>query len=151
MSQPDSSDPHAHQPPPHAPRQPAEPSAGWPAGQPAEHRRDAEAALDSYVEMGPQWQSEIVDSFLTRVDATMNQQWQESEYLRQRKLLQDRAAQKGRTRELVLALVFAIPLTGIASTVGLLGMIVCWAGIAAVVFAIHSSGPGGRTPRELGR
>lgn len=101
--------------------------------------------------MGPQWQREVVDSFMTRVDATRNDQWQQSEYLRQQKLLQERATQRSRTRELVLALAFAIPLTGIASQAGLLGMIVCWAGIAAVVFAIHASGPHSGPPRELGR
>lgn len=160
MSQPGSFDPHGPWPTPRPDAQPGSaqvPGAAgdWPANQrpdqPPERRRDAEAALESYVEMGPQWQSEVVDSFLTRVDATMKQQWQEGEYLRQQKLLRERAAQKNRTRDLVLALVFAIPLTGIASSAGLLGMVVCWAGIAAVLFALNPPRRGGGSPHQSGR
>lgn len=127
------------------------PAFGHPAaGHPLDERRDAQAALDSYLEMGPQWQKEVVDSFMTRVDAVTAQRWQESEYVRQQRIIGERAAEKARTRELVLTLVFAIPLTGIASTAGLLGMIVCWAGIAAVLFAIHSPSREQHRPRELG-
>lgn len=152
MSQPGDVDPRARQPlSPQPPRQPTATPHEWPTGQSTEQRRDAEAALDSYLEMGPQWQREVVDSFMTRVDATRNEQWQQSEYVRQQKLLQERAAQRARTRELVLALVFAIPLTGIASQAGLLGMVVCWAGIAAVVLAVHGSGPRSRPSRGAGR
>lgn len=140
MSQPGNTDPPAPRPAP-ASQTDRDP----------EQRRDAQAALDSFVEMGPQWQREVVDSFMDRVEATTNQHWQESEYVRQQKIIAERAAQKARTRDLVLALVFAVPLTGIATTAGLAGMIVCWAGIAAVVFALHSPGRGPRPPRELGR
>ncbi|BFV58943.1 hypothetical protein KCMC57_up40470 [Kitasatospora sp. CMC57] len=104
-------------------------------------KQDLDAALQTRRELGREYETEIVDSFLTRLDARIDAQVDQR--------VADRLAEHGvgdvrrggrggwasAGRLPVVSLVLAIPLTGIAAGASLTGMIVCWAGIAGVNIA----------------
>lgn len=117
----------------------------------APSRQDIEASLSAYNELGPQWQGAVVDSFVTKMNSAMAQQWQQEEYYRQQNLVRERAERRARTQNLIITLLIAIPLTGIAATeAGWIGLVIAWVGIAAVSFGIGRSQRGGNNPRNGG-
>lgn len=99
-------------------------------------RTDITAALDASNELGPDMRSEVIGSFVAEVNARMAADWQQRELQRQNDEHKATLNRRARTRDLVICLAFAIPLTGIASTAGIIGMAISWAGIAAVAVSL---------------
>ncbi|WP_329564710.1 hypothetical protein [Kitasatospora sp. NBC_01266] len=113
---------------------------------PSEFRADLDAALQTRKELGAEYESALVDSFLSRVDARLDARVEQrvAERLADLGPAPSRPERRGgreerrgwSTRSLpLLSLVFAIPLTGIGSAAGLSGMLATWAGIVGVNFA----------------
>ncbi|MFF1793172.1 hypothetical protein OG618_15300 [Kitasatospora sp. NBC_01246] len=107
-----------------------------------ELRRDLDAALQTRKELGEEYESEIVDSFLARLDARLDARVERrvaerldgygpAEHLRRRSF-----GRSGSKLPLI-SLVLGIPLTGIATSGsnGFMGLLVCWAGIVGVNYA----------------
>ncbi len=104
-------------------------------------KSEFEAVLKARQELGSEMEPALVESFTQKVLAEIRrQQGQGTGPLTraqgQQFGVQPARPSKGSTAPsltlAIISLVLAIPLTGIASSVGLLGMIVAWAGIAAV-------------------
>ncbi|MFF2043355.1 hypothetical protein ACFVVX_23335 [Kitasatospora sp. NPDC058170] len=105
-------------------------------------RRDLEAAVQTRKELGKEYESEIVDSFLARLDARLDARVERRVAERLDGPGQGPAGYAYRRRGgrpnarlPMVSLVLGIPLTGIAagaSSNGLLGLMVCWAGIVGV-------------------
>jgi len=115
-------------------------------------RRDLDAAVQTRKELGPEYESEIVDSFLARLDSRLDA-----------RVEQRVAEQLGRTGEpkpgrggsspqfklQVVSLAMGIPLSGIAGSLGgLTGLVVCWAGIVGI--NVSSALSARRTERSRG-
>ncbi|WP_035848439.1 hypothetical protein [Kitasatospora azatica] len=114
---------------------------------PSEFRTELDAALQTRKELGPEYETELVDSFLSRIDARLDARVEQR--VAERLAEHGPLPRPGRDRERrrgwggkslpAMSLVFAIPLTAIASSPGhgsgLSGMLVCWAGIVGVNFA----------------
>ncbi|MFI5830733.1 hypothetical protein ACIA6C_26390 [Streptomyces sp. NPDC051578] len=114
-----------------------------------ELKKELDATLDARRELGPEYESALVDSFVDKVHTQVR-----------RRLAEDRmAAARGddpagpsadggfgeRFGFAVITLVLAVPLTAIAAAQAHLpGLLVAWAGIVAVNFA-HAAG---RLPRR---
>ncbi|MCC9310942.1 hypothetical protein LN042_28385 [Kitasatospora sp. RB6PN24] len=109
--------------------------------QPSEVRRDLDAALEARRELGPEYESELVDSFLARVDARLDARVEQrvAERLAARDrdgLPQHRPFRGGRSKLPYFSLVLAVPLTGIGITVmDGFGVVIAWAGIVGVNLA----------------
>ncbi|MFC8452715.1 hypothetical protein [Kitasatospora sp. NPDC057223] len=102
-----------------------------------ELRRDLDAAVQTRKELGAEYESEIVDSFLARIDARMDARTAPRPAApadRDRDRDRDRRQGRGTRFTLsVVSLVMGVPLTAIASeSAGVTGLIVCWAGIVGV-------------------
>ncbi len=116
-----------------------------------ELRRDLEAAVQTRVELGKEYESEIVDSFLARLDSRLDARVEQ-------RVAEQLGEHGGRKRDTtspqfkvqVLSLVMGIPLSGIAGGLGHLpGLMVCWAGIVGVnVSSALSARRAERTSRE---
>ena len=135
-----------------APRPPVEPLSPQDRP-PTVTRNDALAAMEASAELGPGLRRDVVDAFVADVNARMAADWQQREYRRQQDEQRGTAERRARTRDLVICLSFAIPLTGIAADAGgLLGVLISWAGIVLVAGAAGLR-RGGRSDgrRELGR
>ncbi|MFF7633788.1 hypothetical protein ACFZB9_11635 [Kitasatospora sp. NPDC008050] len=116
---------------------------------PSEFRADLDAALQTRKELGPDYESALIDSFLSRVDARLDARVEQrvAERLadlgpvpRAEQRFERREGRRGwsggsGTKLSVMSLIFAIPLTGIGSAAGLPGMLATWAGIVGVNFA----------------
>ncbi|MGW6919134.1 hypothetical protein ACWGB8_35760 [Kitasatospora sp. NPDC054939] len=109
-----------------------------------ELRRDLDAAVQTRKELGKEYESEIVDSFLSRLDARLDAQ---VDARVERRLAEHGAGHPGRSGgrgpgasaagraswRHMFTLVMAVPLSGVAAgTSGLMGLLVCWAGIVGV-------------------
>lgn len=121
-----------------------------PDDRPSEIKRDLEAALHTRKELGAEYESELVDSFLSRIDARLDARVEQqvaermSQYGpaaygtgRPERAERRRGFSSGGKLPIV-SLVFAVPLTAIASGnpgSGIMGLLVCWAGIVGVNFA----------------
>ncbi|MFD9333461.1 hypothetical protein ACFWBF_03455 [Streptomyces sp. NPDC060028] len=120
-----------------------------------ELKKELDAALDARRELGPEYESALVDSFVEKVDTQLR-----------RRLAEDRllAARGGSGRPdpsdgtfgerfgfAIITLVLAIPLSAIgAAQAHLSGLLVTWAGILGVNFihARKSLGRRGRDPQD---
>ncbi len=113
---------------------------------PSELKHDLEAALHTRKELGAEYESELVDSFLSRIDARLDArvEQQVAERMNQygpgpyRSRRQERAERRRGWSGgglPIISLGLAIPLTGIASTAGMAGMVFCWFGIVGVNLA----------------
>jgi hypothetical protein len=111
---------------------------------PSEFRSELDAALQARKELGPEYETELVDSFLSRIDARLDARVEHRVAERLNEYEADRGGRGRRTREPgrrgwsampVVSLVLAVPLTGIGSTMGLPGMLITWAGIVGVNLA----------------
>ncbi|MFI9269139.1 hypothetical protein ACIGXM_00215 [Kitasatospora sp. NPDC052896] len=111
---------------------------------PSELKRDLEAALHTRKELGAEYESELVDSFLARIDARLDARVEQrvgerlasygpAPYETDRPRRERR--RWGGNTMVPISLVMAVPLTGIATTSGLAGTLLCWAGIVGVNFA----------------
>lgn len=100
-------------------------------------RKDLRAAVAARQELGPEYESEVIDSFLERLDARDRQ--------RSAGLLPEPApARRHPSRETdpgglalaIVSIVAAIPITAIAADMmGTFGVLICWAGLVGINFA----------------
>ncbi|MFC9325497.1 hypothetical protein [Kitasatospora sp. NPDC057015] len=101
-----------------------------------ELRRDLEAAVQTRKELGAEYESEIVDSFLARIDARLDARIAQRTADRPEYPAAERERRRGRGSRFglsVVSLVMGIPLTAIASeSAGITGLVVSWAGIVGV-------------------
>ncbi|MDH6121956.1 hypothetical protein ABH930_003972 [Kitasatospora sp. GAS204A] len=117
---------------------------------PSEFRADLDAALQTRKELGADYESALVDSFLSRVDARLDARVEQrvaerlaalgpGGYGPQRPDRQDRQERRrgwgGGSKLPFLSLVFAVPLTAIGASAGITGMLATWVGIVGVNFA----------------
>ncbi|GAA2414507.1 hypothetical protein GCM10010420_50160 [Streptomyces glaucosporus] len=125
-----------------------------------ELRKELDATLQTRGELGPEYESELVDSFLEKVDRRLDSV---IERRVRRQVAEQRTAEarEARTRGdhsaegpgaafglAAISLVLAIPLSAIAVlNAGRAGLLICWAGIVGVN-AFHSAG---RLPWFRGR
>ncbi|MFJ1702977.1 hypothetical protein [Kitasatospora sp. NPDC088346] len=101
-----------------------------------ELRRDLDAAVQTRKELGREYESEIVDSFLARIDSRLDARVEQRVADRLDRAGGGPNAIRGRGSRMALSivsLVMGIPLTAIASeSAGPTGLIVCWVGIVGV-------------------
>lgn len=131
-----------------------------------ELRRELDATLQTRRELGPEYESELVDSFLEKIDRRLDSVIERR--VRRQTAEQQMAAARGARAPrggespegpgtvfglAAISLVLAIPLSAIAAVnAGLPGLLVCWAGIFGVN-AVHSADrlPWSRAHRERRR
>jgi hypothetical protein len=101
-----------------------------------EVRKDLRAAVAARQELGPEYEAEVIDSFLAKLD--------ERDAHRHAGALPEPAGPRHPSRETdpgglalaIISVVAAIPITAIsADMLGLRGLVVSWAGLVAVNFA----------------
>lgn len=101
-----------------------------------EVRKDLRAAVAARQELGPEYEAEIIDSFLEKLDARDVQ--------RRVGLRPESAPQRHPSRETdpgglalaIVSIVAAIPITAIAAgMIGPFGVVVAWFGLIAINFA----------------
>ncbi|MER7990033.1 hypothetical protein ABTY53_31265 [Streptomyces noursei] len=107
-----------------------------------ELKKDLDATLQTRKELGPEYESELVESFLSKLDEDVDRRVRR--HLAERQMQVARGAQPPRAPAAgtefwqrfavaMASLVLAIPLTAIAvANAGLVGLTVCWAGIVGV-------------------
>ncbi|MFI1798961.1 hypothetical protein ACH427_16670 [Streptomyces sp. NPDC020379] len=128
-----------------------------------ELRKELEATLQTRRELGPDYEPELIDGFLEKVDHKLDEAIDRRvrRHLAEAQMSVARGARPGaagpgdgrfgeRFGFAAISLVLAIPLTAIAvANTHLAGLVVCWAGIVGVN-AVNSSGsfpwPGRRKP-----
>ncbi|MFF2811498.1 hypothetical protein ACFVT2_30860 [Streptomyces sp. NPDC058000] len=123
-----------------------------------ELKKELDATLQTRKELGSEYESELVESFLEKLDKDVDRRVRRQ--LAEQQMQVARGAQPPRRTNVnsefwerftfaVVSLVLAIPLSAIAVVnAGLVGLAVCWAGIVGVN-AVHGLGP--RTPRSVRR
>ncbi|MCX4685893.1 hypothetical protein OG401_16550 [Kitasatospora purpeofusca] len=104
-------------------------------------RRDLDATLQARKELGPEYESELVDSFLARIDARLDARVERrvaerlgpAEGYGRPGYGPRRFGRRSATRLPIVSLVLGIPLSAIAAeSGGFLGLLVCWGGIVGV-------------------
>ncbi|MFI1307978.1 hypothetical protein [Streptomyces sioyaensis] len=123
-------------------------------------RKDLDATLQTRKELGPEYESELLESFLEKVEQNVDrrvrrhlaeQQVQVARGIRPPRQESEISAFWQRFGFAALSLVLAVPLSAIAAgTTGLAGLIVCWAGIAGVN-AAHGAALRHRLPASNAR
>ncbi|HET6741911.1 MAG TPA: hypothetical protein VFH76_23365 [Kribbella sp.] len=102
-----------------------------------EVRKDLRAAVAARQELGPEYENEIIDGFLEKLDAR-------DLHRRTGMLPEPARPPKHPSRETdpgglalaIVSIVVAIPITAIAANLlGLVGVIVCWGGLVGINFA----------------
>ncbi|MER8184125.1 hypothetical protein [Kitasatospora sp. NPDC094015] len=118
-----------------------------------ELRRDLDAAVQTRKELGKEYESEIVDSFLARLDSRLDARVEQRVAERLERSGGGPSGARGRGGRLglsIVSLVMGIPLTAIASeSAGPTGLVVCWLGIVGVNVAAALGDR--RSGRELPR
>ncbi|WP_405004802.1 hypothetical protein OHV13_11340 [Kitasatospora purpeofusca] len=110
-------------------------------------RRDLDATLQARKELGPEYESELVDSFLARIDARLDARVERrvaerlgpadgygpAEGYGRPGYGPRRFGRRSAARLPIVSLVLGIPLSAIAAdSGGFLGLLVCWGGIVGV-------------------
>ncbi|MFH8349469.1 hypothetical protein [Streptomyces sp. NPDC018045] len=126
-----------------------------------ELRKELDATLQTRKELGPEYESELVETFLEKLDRSVEQRVRRQSAEQQMQVA--RGAQPPRSRPApgstygerygfaTVSLVLAIPLSAIgAAQADLIGLLVSWAGIVGVN-VLHTSGLFKRTPGERER
>jgi hypothetical protein len=106
-------------------------------------RKDLRAAVAARQELGPEYEAEIIDSFLEKLDAREAQRHgREAELRREDQVLEAmglkrrEGADPGGLALAIISVIAAIPITAIAADMlGLIGVIVCWAGLVGLNLA----------------
>ncbi|GHG77294.1 hypothetical protein GCM10018779_56170 [Streptomyces griseocarneus] len=128
-------------------------------------KKDLDATLQTRKELGPEYEQELLDSFLERVEERIEQKLDATAEKQVRRHLAERrmAAARGRPADglgtgtfgerfgfAAVSLVLAVPLSAIgAVNAGLPGLLVSWAGIVGVNVAQAAGGlPWTRRARE---
>lgn len=112
-------------------------------------RKEFDAILQTRKELGPEYESELVESFLEKLDKSVDRRVRRQ--LAEQQVQVARGARPPRRESgdpafwerfgvAAFSLVLAVPLSAIAAVnAGLSGLVVCWAGIVGVN-AVHSVG-----------
>lgn len=106
-------------------------------------RKDLRAAAAARQELGPEYEDAIIDSFLEKLDAREAQRHgREAELRREDQVLEAMGLKRregsdpGGLALAIISVVAAIPITAIAADmVGLVGMVVSWAGLVGINYA----------------
>jgi hypothetical protein len=127
----------------------------------SELKKDLQASVRTAQELGPDYESEIIDGFLQRLDARLDAQVatrvqreldrREGPVQFQKKSGDGGGAGGGRNPAIpILSIVLAVPLTAIsASLAGLPGLFVVWVGIVLVNMAVSlGTAAGNRAERR---
>ncbi|TWF99672.1 hypothetical protein [Kitasatospora viridis] len=119
-------------------------------GLPGQHhrtelRKDLDAAIETRRELGPEYESELVDAFLARIDSRLDARVEQRVAERLAELGHEQPRRHGKFGSLgylpYTSLVMAVPLTGIGVAVmGGFGVVVAWAGIVGVNLAAALGG-----------
>ncbi|MFD9356302.1 hypothetical protein [Streptomyces sp. NPDC060031] len=117
-----------------------------------ELKKELDAALDARRELGPEYESALVDSFVEKVDTQVRRRLAEDRLLAARGGSGRPGASDGTFGErygfAIITLVLAMPLSAIgAAHAHLSGLLVAWAGILGVNF-IHARKSLGRRDRD---
>src|SRR5689334_21772022 len=95
--------------------------------------RDLDAAVQTRKELGKEYEAEIVDSFLARLDERLDGRVEQRVTERRGAAEPVRRTGNPQFKVQVLSLVMGIPLSAIAAeSARLPGLIVCWAGIVGI-------------------
>lgn len=103
-----------------------------------ELKKELGAAVEARKELGDEYESALVESFLAKLDARVDSQVEQRvrRSMAERTVDQHRKPEPKRRRHEALpyvSLVFAVPLSAIAAEgAGLLGLLACWAGILGI-------------------
>ncbi|QHC20723.1 hypothetical protein [Streptomyces sp. GS7] len=108
-------------------------------------KKELDATLQTRKELGPEYESELVESFLEKLDQNVDRRVRRQ--LAEQQMQVARGARPRRTDATsefwqrfavaVVSLVLAIPLSAIAvAEAGFVGLVVCWAGVVGVN-AVH--------------
>jgi hypothetical protein len=105
-----------------------------------EVRKDLRAAVAARQELGPEYENEIIDGFLAKLDAREAQRHgQDLELRRQDQILEAaglkrrEGADPGGLALAIVSVIAAIPITAIAADLtGLAGMLISWAGLVGI-------------------
>ncbi|MFF1561621.1 hypothetical protein [Streptomyces sp. NPDC058279] len=105
-----------------------------------ELKKELDATLDARRELGPEYETALVDSFVDKIDTQVRRRLAEERLATARGDTPAGSSDGGAFGErfgfAIITLVLAIPLTAIAATQAhLTGLVVSWAGIVAVNFA----------------
>ncbi|MFJ6214545.1 hypothetical protein ACIQGZ_14605 [Streptomyces sp. NPDC092296] len=107
-------------------------------------KTDLDAAVQTRKELGAEYESEIVDSFLARLDARLEAQVERrvaeriTEYARppQQRAQHQQGGRSFGPKLSIISMALGIPLSGIGGgTAGVTGLMVVWAGIVGVNIA----------------
>ncbi|MFI9050097.1 hypothetical protein [Streptomyces sp. NPDC053427] len=126
-----------------------------------ELRKECDAILQTRKELGPEYEPELLESFLEKLESSVDQRVRRQLAEQQIQVARGtRPARRGgggwggpdgfaaRFGFATVSLVLAVPLSAIAAgTVGMPGLLVSWAGIVGVN-AVHSAGVTGRLRRR---
>ncbi|GAA5000646.1 hypothetical protein GCM10025734_35770 [Kitasatospora paranensis] len=113
--------------------------------------RDLDAALQTRKELGKEYENEVVDSFLARIDSRLDARVEQRVAERLGEAGAERPRGNPHTKIQVLSLVMGIPLSGVAAgTAGLAGLVVCWAGIVGINLSSALAGRGRGQQRRDG-
>ncbi|MCD0481821.1 hypothetical protein [Streptacidiphilus sp. ASG 303] len=104
-----------------------------------ELHKDLDAAVQTRKELGPEYEEEVVDAFLARVDARLDARVEQrvaerlDAYGPARRGAYGPPRGRAGSRLAVISLALGIPLSGVGGgTGGLTGLVVVWAGIVGV-------------------
>jgi len=103
-------------------------------------RKDLRAAVAARQELGPEYEAAIIDSFLDKLDARDAQRRGGLPEPAPRPRHPSRETDPGGLALAIISIVAAIPITAIAADMlGLIGVVVCWAGLVGINFARTSA------------
>ncbi|WP_433157747.1 hypothetical protein [Kribbella sp. CA-247076] len=112
-----------------------------------EGRKDLRAAVEARRELGPEYEDEIIDSFLAKLDAREAQRHtQDLQHRREDQMLEAvglkrrEGSDPGGLALAIVSVACAIPISAIAADMtGLPGMLISWAGLVGINFAWRSN------------
>ncbi|MEV7182535.1 hypothetical protein [Kitasatospora sp. NPDC093679] len=111
--------------------------------------RDLDAAVQTRKELGKEYEAEIVDSFLARLDERLDARVEQRVTERLGAAEPVRRPGNPQFKVQVLSLVMGIPLSAIAAeSARLPGLIVCWAGIVGINISSARAGRGRERRRD---
>lgn len=101
-----------------------------------EARKDLAATVEARRELGAEYEPEIIDAFLERVDARIAERTGQPIQQAPAKMLPPPKDDPGGLALAIVSVVAGIPITGIAaSQEGLLAIFVCWGGLVGINLA----------------
>ncbi|MFI7446168.1 hypothetical protein ACIBQX_01600 [Nonomuraea sp. NPDC049714] len=95
-------------------------------------REDLQATLDARRDLGPEYEPALVDSLVERLDATIAARVDAELHLRGVRSPKQRASGSAMIPIALGSMGIGIPLTAIASSVGLVGLLAAWMAIVVI-------------------